>query len=128
MSEALDSYDFVIVGAGGVTDAGSVYVIFGSSGGGWTTPFNLGNLYDERGLRAQAMEHYLTALRISPRYPDAHYNVALLYQNMGESMKAVRHWKAYLRLDPNSSWSAIARRELEKLRSAAIVHGRADGS
>ena len=90
--------------------------------------FNLGNLYDERGLRAQAMEHYLTALRISPRYPDAHYNVALLYQNMGESMKAVRHWKAYLRLDPNSSWSAIARRELEKLRSAAIVHGRADGS
>ena len=85
--------------------------------------FNLGNLYDERGVRAKALEHYLTALRLSPQYPDAHYNIALLYQVMGETMKAVRHWKAYLKMDPNSSWSAIARRELDKLKSATIVRG-----
>jgi hypothetical protein len=38
-------------------------------------------------------------------------------------MKAVRHWQAYLKLDPNSSWAAIARRELEKIKSATILRG-----
>lgn len=84
--------------------------------------FNLGNLYDERGERAQALEHYLTALKIHPQYADAHYNVALLYQSIGQPLKAVRHWKLYLKLDPNSSWAAIARRELSKLKASTIVH------
>jgi Tfp pilus assembly protein PilF len=85
--------------------------------------FDLANLYDERGNRAQALEHYLAALRVSPQYADAHYNVALLYQNANEPMKAVRHWTAYLKIDPNSQWSDIARRELGKLRQAALVEG-----
>jgi hypothetical protein len=38
-------------------------------------------------------------------------------------MKAVRHWIAYLKLDPSSSWSTIARRELAKLREATVVQG-----
>ena len=32
------------------------------------------------------------ALRISPNYADAHYNLALLYQGANQPMKAVRHW------------------------------------
>jgi hypothetical protein len=35
----------------------------------------------------------------------------------------VRHWKAYLKLDAASSWAAIARRELDKLRRATVVPG-----
>jgi DNA-binding transcriptional MerR regulator len=85
--------------------------------------FNLGNLYDERGERAEALSHYLAALRLHPDYADAHYNVALLYQSTGQPLKAVRHWKLYLKLDPNSSWAAIARRELTKLKAATIVPG-----
>ncbi len=85
--------------------------------------FNLGNLYDERGNRAQALSHYLAAIRIHPQYADAHYNVALLFQSSGQPLKAVRHWKMYLKLDPGSSWAAIARRELEKLKEVTIVHG-----
>jgi hypothetical protein len=38
-------------------------------------------------------------------------------------MEAVRHWKTYLRLDPGSSWSGIARQELEKLRRTTLVRG-----
>jgi hypothetical protein len=38
-------------------------------------------------------------------------------------MEAVRHWKQYLKLDPVSSWSAIARRELDKLRRSTLVRG-----
>ena len=83
--------------------------------------FNLGNLYDEKGEIEQALHYYTEALRLNPSYPDAHYNLALLYQNRGESMRALPHWKAYLKLDPRSSWADIARRELEKLKDAAIV-------
>jgi tetratricopeptide (TPR) repeat protein len=85
--------------------------------------FNLGNLYDEQGKRPLALEHYLAALRIHPNYADAHYNLALLYQSSGWPLKAVRHWKLYLKLDPGSSWAAIARRELTKLRESTIVPG-----
>ena len=82
--------------------------------------FNLGNLYDERGDRPAALQHYQAAIAIHPRYADAHYNIALLYQAMGQPLKAVRHWKAYLALDPGSAWAAIARRELAKIKEAAI--------
>jgi len=85
--------------------------------------FDLANLYDERGDRKKALEHYLAALKISPNYADAHYNLALLYQGSNQTMKAVHHWVAYLKLDPASHWANIARRELTKLRQAAILPG-----
>jgi tetratricopeptide (TPR) repeat protein len=85
--------------------------------------FNLGNLFDEMGERAKALHHYQTALRLNANYADAHYNIALLYQCVNQPLKAVRHWKAYLKLDPGSSWAAIARRELGKLRDSTIVTG-----
>ena len=85
--------------------------------------FDLANLYDERGDRVKALHHYQAALNISPSYADAHYNLALLYQGSNQPMKAVRHWTEYLKLDPSSHWSSIARRELSKLRKAAVVPG-----
>ncbi len=86
--------------------------------------FNLANLYDERGRRELAEQHYARALEIAPAYADAHYNLALLQQGSNRMMEAVRHWNAYLKLDPTSQWAKVARRELEKLRKAAVVHGR----
>ena len=85
--------------------------------------FDLANLYDERGDRVRALEHYQSALKISPTYADAHYNLALLHQASNQPMNAVRHWTEYLKLDPSSHWSSIARRELSKLRKAAVVPG-----
>lgn len=85
--------------------------------------FDLGNLFDETGERSKALFHYQAALRINPSYADAHYNVALLYQSSNQPMKAVRHWRMYLKLDPGSHWAAIARRELARLRDAAIIPG-----
>ncbi|MGI8742567.1 MAG: tetratricopeptide repeat protein [Bryobacteraceae bacterium] len=85
--------------------------------------FNLGNLFDEMGDRPHALTHYQAALRVHPSYADAHYNIALLYQATNQNMRAVQHWNAYLRLDPSSEWSAIARRELSKLRESTIVRG-----
>jgi tetratricopeptide (TPR) repeat protein len=85
--------------------------------------FDLANLYDERGDRKKALEHYMAALKISPHYADAHYNLALLYQGSNQPMKAVHHWTAYLKLDPASHWANIARRELSKLKQAALLPG-----
>jgi tetratricopeptide (TPR) repeat protein len=85
--------------------------------------FNIANLYDERGDYRLALLHYQNAVRLNPTYADAHYNLALLYQGAGQVMEAVRHWKLYLKLDPGSSWGAIARRELEKLRKSTVLQG-----
>ncbi len=89
--------------------------------------FDLANLYDEQGNRAKALEHYQSALRLSPNYADAHYNLALLYQGSNQPLKAVQHWSAYLKLDPASQWANIARRELAKLRRAAVLPGAREG-
>jgi len=82
--------------------------------------FNLGNLYDERGELAKAKHCYESALRLNPGYGDAHFNLALLCERTGDALKAVHHWKAYLKLDNASTWSDIARRQLEKLRVALL--------
>ena len=85
--------------------------------------FNLANLYDERGDRKLAEEHYLLALKINRQYGDAHYNLALLYQGEGATLKAISHWKTYLKLDPQSDWSKVARRELDKLKRTMVDQG-----
>lgn len=90
--------------------------------------FNLGNLCDEWGQLDRAREYYLTALKLSPGYADAHYNMALLCERTGDYLNATRHWKAYLKIDPSSNWSAIARRQLEKLRQATVVNGKGGAS
>lgn len=86
--------------------------------------FNLGNLCEECGQVDQAREHYQTALKLDPRYADAHYNLALLSERRGDFLRAARHWQAYLKLDPASQWSAIARRQLDRLRELAVVRRR----
>lgn len=86
--------------------------------------FNLGNLCDECNLIEEARGHYKTALAINPEYADAHYNMALLCERTGEFLGATKHWKNYLKVDPASSWSNIARRQLEKLRQATVVGAR----
>jgi tetratricopeptide (TPR) repeat protein len=82
--------------------------------------FNLGNLYDERGELDKARRCYEKALRLNPKYGDAHFNLALLCERTGDVLKAVSHWKTYLKLDNASSWSEVARRQLEKLRVALL--------
>jgi len=86
--------------------------------------FNLGNLYDEQGRVEEAFEHYRRTLEINPNYADAHFNLALLCERTGDPLKAVHHWKAYLKLDHSGQWAEIARRQLERLRQATVVHSR----
>ncbi len=86
--------------------------------------FNLGNLYDEQGRVDDAVEHYRRALSLNPKYADAHFNLALLCERTGEDLRAVHHWKSYLKLDSSGEWAEIARRQLERLRHATLIHTR----
>jgi len=86
--------------------------------------FNLGNLYDEQNRLSEALFHYRQALALNPKYADAHFNLALLCERTGENLKAVHHWKAYLKLDSAGQWAEIARRQLERLRQATLIHSR----
>ncbi len=86
--------------------------------------FNLGNLYDEQGRIPEAFDHYRKALHLNPQYADAHFNLALLCERSGEALKAVHHWKCYLKLDNSGEWAEIARRQLDRLRQATVIHSR----
>jgi tetratricopeptide (TPR) repeat protein len=86
--------------------------------------FNLGNLHDEEGRLEKADEFYRSALRLNPQYADAHFNLALLCERRNDMLQAVHHWKVYLKLDPTSSWAAVARRQLQKLREATVIRSR----
>jgi tetratricopeptide (TPR) repeat protein len=86
--------------------------------------FNLGNLYDEQGRVPEAFDHYRRALSLNPKYADAHFNLALLCERTGDSLRAVHHWKSYLKLDHSGQWAEIARRQLERLRQATLIHSR----
>ena len=87
--------------------------------------FNLANLHEELGRTSLAITHYKKALELQPTYADAHYNLALLFQTRGRAMEAIRHWKHYLALDAASQWATIAKREMAKLKSSALVITRA---
>ena len=86
--------------------------------------FNLGNLYDEQGRLDEAFRYYRRSLDLSPNYADAHFNLALLCERIGDNLKAVHHWKSYLKLDGSGDWADIARRQLERLRQATLIHSR----
>ncbi|GAB4359519.1 MAG: hypothetical protein OHK0021_03730 [Bryobacter sp.] len=85
--------------------------------------FNLANLHEELGRTSLAIQHYKRAIELYPSYADAHYNLALLYQTRERAMEALRHWKLYLQFDKTSHWAAVARREMNRLKEAALVRG-----
>ena len=67
-------------------------------------------------------------MTLSPRYADAHYNLALAYERTGEHRNALRHWRAYVKLDNHGPWADHARGQIRKLlnRENLAIASRAD--
>lgn len=76
--------------------------------------FNLANLLEEEGCNEMALHHYRTGLVADPFYPDLHINLALLYEKMEMAEHAGQHWRRYLQLEPEGSWSEVAKLRLER--------------
>jgi tetratricopeptide (TPR) repeat protein len=75
--------------------------------------FNLANLLEEEGCNEMALHHYRAGLIADPFYPDLHINLALLYEKMDMLSNAREHWKRYLQLEPEGSWSEVAKLRTE---------------
>ncbi len=74
--------------------------------------FNLANVLEEEGEDEPALVHYRRALAADPLYPDLHINLALLYEKLERARPAADHWRRYLQLEPQGSWSQVARLRL----------------
>ena len=90
--------------------------------------FDLGNVLDELERIDESIAAYLKAVTLSPRYADAHYNLALAYERTGEHRNALRHWRAYVKLDNRGPWADHARGQIRKLlnREGLAIASRAD--
>ena len=75
--------------------------------------FNLANVLEEAGEDGAALAHYRRALASDPLYPDLHINLALLYEKLGRPRPGLDHWRRYLQIEPDGSWSDVARRKLD---------------
>lgn len=84
--------------------------------------FDLGNVLDETGRSAEAIEQYLVALKLAPTYADVHYNIALCYEKRQEYRKALKHWRAYMKLDVNGAWHDHAAVQAKKCLGTTGVH------
>lgn len=78
--------------------------------------FNLANLLEEDGCNDMALHHYRAGLVSDPFYPDLHINLALLYEKMEMSRSAQEHWRRYLQLEPEGSWSEVAKLRIDRER------------
>ena len=91
--------------------------------------FDLGNVLDELQRPDESIAAYRQAVALSPRYADAHYNLALAYERKGEFRKALRHWNCYIKLDRSGPWAEHARSQIRRLLSHEnlSIAGRATG-
>lgn len=75
--------------------------------------YNLGYVMLERGDARGATAYFEQALHGDPRFADAHFNLAMAWEQVGERGRARPHWRKYLELEPNGTWSDVAREHLK---------------
>jgi tetratricopeptide (TPR) repeat protein len=61
----------------------------------------IGTTLSEQGRTAEAIEHYLQALRIKPGYASAHNNLGLALYKQGRTEEAIEHYLQALRIKPD---------------------------
>lgn len=74
--------------------------------------YNLGYLMLERGRPELSIDYFLGALQADPRFSDAYFNLAMAYEQTGQPEKARPLWQSYIALEPQGTWTEIARRHL----------------
>jgi tetratricopeptide (TPR) repeat protein len=74
--------------------------------------YNLGYLMLERGQPEESIEFFLGALEADPHFSDAYFNLAMAYEQTGQPERARPLWESYIALEPQGTWTEIARRHL----------------
>ncbi|GIV04619.1 MAG: hypothetical protein KatS3mg016_0194 [Fimbriimonadales bacterium] len=72
----------------------------------------LGVVLTALGRIEEAIDQFIVAVRINPRYVEAHINLAIAYYELGYGEQAKAHYQQVLEIDPNHR---VAREALQKL-------------
>ncbi|MFN3690340.1 MAG: tetratricopeptide repeat protein [Fimbriimonadales bacterium] len=65
-----------------------------------------------QGRTEEAVDQFISAVRINPRYVEAHINLAIAYYELGYKEQARAHYQQVLEIDPDHR---VAREALQKL-------------
>jgi len=68
----------------------------------YTSGYNLGNYYMQRGDQDKALSFYLTAIKLRPDFLPPHVNIAFVYNAKGQNDKAEASLRTAIALDPNN--------------------------
>ena len=74
--------------------------------------YNLGYVMLERGEAHLAVPLFRGAIESDPKFSDAYFNLAMAFEQLGDPNKARPYWKEYIDLEPEGTWTEIARRHL----------------
>ncbi|MCL4756252.1 MAG: tetratricopeptide repeat protein [Myxococcales bacterium] len=74
--------------------------------------YNLGYVMLERGHPELSIPLFHGALESDSKFADAYFNLAMAYEQVGETGKARPYWKSYIQLEPQGTWTEIAKRHL----------------
>jgi tetratricopeptide (TPR) repeat protein len=71
----------------------------------------LGNALLRTGNAQEAIGHYEQALRITPDFAEAHFNLGLALEKVGRVQEAIGHYEQALRIKPDfvQAQNALAR-------------------
>ncbi len=72
----------------------------------------LGVVLTALGRDEEAVDQFISAIRINPRYVEAHINLAITYYELGYAEQAKAHYQQVLEIDPNNR---VALDALQKL-------------
>lgn len=74
--------------------------------------YNLGYVILERGEADAAIPLFQGAISADPEFSDAYFNLAMAFEQVGRKTDAKPYWRDYIRLEPQGTWTEIARRHL----------------
>jgi len=72
----------------------------------------LGVVLTAQGRDEEAIDQFIAAIRINPRYVEAHINLAIAYYELGYTEQAKAHYQQVLEYDPENR---VAREALQKI-------------
>ena len=76
---------------------------------------NLGYVYYDMDMLAQAYEYQRKALDVDPDFANAHYGLALIYLKWNDQQSAKKHFQKYIEGEPVGYFSRRAKEEIGKL-------------
>jgi tetratricopeptide (TPR) repeat protein len=89
--------------------------------------YNLGSQLKNQGEIAQAIDCYLTALRINPDYIDAHHKLGNILKSEDRVKEAAYYYRQILRIDPNhveANFNLGVTFQLQGLLGQAVIYYR----